>query len=219
MRTDSGCCERTLAVAGDDGHRLEAAGAVGLQPHLLVGEGRHLGEGDGLHRAAGEAVEAPVDVHLDLAGKAGEGLDLQHVVVLRLVVDDADRPQVELLVAVDDLPAGQPRRLVHGAQVRPPAVLAPVLVEELSQLEGLLAELKRRHVLRHRSPPPMPSGRWRIRGRWERQGRAAPALVHAFDGCAGEGSLVVVRASRLHGVGRRASGPLDRYAGRRPTPQ
>ena len=115
-----GLLREDVAVAGDDGHRREATGAVGLQPHLLVGEGRHLGDGDGLHRAAGEAVEAPVDVHLDLAGKAGKGLDLQHVVVLRLVVDDADSvPRSSCLYTVDDLPAGQPRRLVHGAQVGP----------------------------------------------------------------------------------------------------
>jgi hypothetical protein len=51
------------------------------------------------------------------------------------VVDDADHAEVELLVRRDDLIAAQPGALVRGPQVQAMAIGAPVLVDELAQLQ------------------------------------------------------------------------------------
>src|SRR5438034_11840486 len=138
-----------LAVACDQRDRLEAAGAVGLEAHLLAGERRHAGEGDRLHGAAGPAVELAVDEHLHLARVAREGLELLEIAVLGRLIDGADEPEVQLAVTLDQPLAREARRLVRGAQVRAAAVRAPVLVEELAQAERIVAEAELGDVLRH----------------------------------------------------------------------
>src|SRR5947208_2603817 len=138
-----------LAVACDQRDRREAAGAVGLEPHLLAREGRHAGEGDRLHGAAGEAQELAVDEHLHLARVAREGLKLQEIAVLVRLIDGADEPEVQLAVDLDQARAREAGRLVRGAEIRAAAVRAPVLVEELAQAERIVAEAELGDVLRH----------------------------------------------------------------------
>src|SRR5262249_36038561 len=112
-------------------------------------ERRHPRERDRLHRAAGEGVEAAVDVHLDLARIARERLELQDARVLGRLVDGADEAQVELTERRDEPGAIEAGRRGRGAQVRPVSVRAPVLVEEPADAEGVVAEAELGDVLRH----------------------------------------------------------------------
>src|SRR5262249_1008961 len=138
-----------LAVTGDDRQGGEAAGAVGLEADVLPLQGRHAGGRDRLHRAAGEGVEAAVDVHLDLARIARERLKLQDARVLGRLVDGADEAEVQLAVGREEPVAVEAGRLVRGAEVRAGPVGAPVLVEELADAERVVAEAKLGDILRH----------------------------------------------------------------------
>ncbi len=113
------------------------------------GERWHAGEGDRLHGAAGIGVEGAVDPDLDLAGVAGEGLELEQVAVLAVLVDHTDDPQLQLLVGLQDAALGDPGGLVRRPQVGSPPVLAPELVDELAQLLGVVGELEGGDVLGH----------------------------------------------------------------------
>src|SRR5439155_25731949 len=92
-----------------------------------------------------------VDVELGLRRVAREGRSLQEVRVLRVRVNGAHDPELELPVGGDDALPGEPGPGVHRAQVRPAAVGAPVLVEEVPDPEGVVAEAELGHVLRHRA--------------------------------------------------------------------
>jgi hypothetical protein len=70
------------------------------------------------------------------------------------VVDDADDAEVELAVRLQDLLARQPGALMRRPQVRAMAVVAPILIDELAELQRILAELEFRNLLRHVVEPP-----------------------------------------------------------------
>src|SRR5437660_6949371 len=130
-------------------HGLEAAHAPRVEPHLLAGEWGHLAERHGLHRAADEAVEGAVDERLHLAGEAREGLELDQVAVLRVLLHDAQHAELELLVGLDGVAPREAGGLMNVEQRGAAAVLAPVLPYELAQLEGVVGPLEGRNILRH----------------------------------------------------------------------
>src|SRR5207245_11761867 len=99
--------------------------------------------------AARGGVEAALEVHLDLARKARERLELQEVAVLGGRIDRAGEAEVELAVGVGDPLAREPRRLVDDPQGGTAPMRAPVLVEELPQHERIVAELELGDTLGH----------------------------------------------------------------------
>src|SRR5205823_11115680 len=130
-------------------HGLEAARAPRLEPHFLASERGHLAERHGLHRAADEAVERAVDERLHLAGEAREGLELDQVAVLGVLLHDAQHAELQLLVGLDGVAPREAGGLMNVEQRGAAAVLRPVLPHELAQLEGVVGPLEGRHVLRH----------------------------------------------------------------------
>src|SRR5262249_32525574 len=99
--------------------------------------------------AARPAVESLTQVYGDLAREAREGLHLEDVQVVRALVERDDEPDVELAVDVDEPCAGESRRFVDDAEVRPVTVLAPLFVEELPHLQRVVAEAELGHLLGH----------------------------------------------------------------------
>src|SRR5262245_39486593 len=94
-------------------------------------------------------MESLTQIHGNLTREAREGLHLEDVQVVRALVERDDEPDVELAIDVDEPGAGESRGFVDDAEVRPVAVLAPIVVEELPDLQRVVAEAELGHLLRH----------------------------------------------------------------------
>src|SRR5262249_14234915 len=100
-------------------------------------------------RAPRPAVEASVEVDLDLARVARERLALEDGQLVGALIEREDQPEVELPVHLDEPLATEAGRLAHRAQVRRPSVRAPVIVDRLSDASSVVAKLEGGNVLRH----------------------------------------------------------------------
>ena len=138
-----------LEVLRHERHGREAARAVRLEPHGLVLERRHVRERDRFTRAADERMELVVDVGTHLGRERRERRCLQQVAVLRVLLDDDDDPELQLLVRRHDRAAIEVGGLVHLAQRRAATVLAPEVEDEGPDAQRVLGEVEGGNVLRH----------------------------------------------------------------------